>query len=313
MLARATFRHVPPGATLLVPLHLLILACSPSEAAPDPALRIFYLGNSFTGMAGGQPNLVAEFLAARGVESVSAAVTAGGETLRGHLATNRGEVPTWRERRITERGRQATKAVADVTAALRAKRAEWAARAGTLDHAFVDAGPWDVVVVQPGRGIVEPELFGVLPAARALTKYFRTHSKDATIVLYAAWADPRDGASQPEVDVTARRIARENDLVLAPVGTAMHAAFAERPDLDIFVSLGDPHPGRDGGYLIACVLYASITGKSPIGLPANLETRYAVEHPDKRQNRLVGYRLPEADAKFLQDVAWNTISAMEPL
>ena len=45
----------------------------------------------------------------------------------------------------------------------------------------------------------------------------------------------------------------------------------------------------------------------------NLETRYAVEHPDKRQNRLVGYRLPEADAKFLQDVAWNTISAMEPL
>ena len=55
------------------------------------------------------------------------------------------------------------------------------------------------------------------------------------------------------------------------------------------------HPAPGGSYLAACVFYATITGKSPVGLPGELRKRFQV---------LV--RVAPDEARMLQEIAWQT-------
>jgi hypothetical protein len=51
---------------------------------------------------------------------------------------------------------------------------------------------------------------------------------------------------------------------IAPAGEAFANALHERPDLSLYVQ--DGHPTTQGTYLAACVVYATLFGKSPVGL-----------------------------------------------
>jgi hypothetical protein len=51
---------------------------------------------------------------------------------------------------------------------------------------------------------------------------------------------------------------------VAPAGVAFASALRERPDLMLYVQ--DGHPTIQGTYLAGCVLYASMLGKSPVGI-----------------------------------------------
>ncbi|MCH2170630.1 hypothetical protein MK489_07580 [Myxococcota bacterium] len=291
------------GVLALLPL----LFCASSGPPIERPLHILFLGNSYTASAGGQPNLVAELLTASGRSVKTSEFTAGGETLRGHLATNRGEVPPWRaaETRKRARAAAATGRSGSLDRARDAQTLEFAAQAGQLDAAVEAGAPWNYAVLQPGKGLLAPDAYGLPGALAEVATRIRTTSPDATLVLYAAWADPLDGDDQPHVDTGARKLARDNTLVFAPVGTAMHRAWAERPDLDLFVDPGDPHPGRDGAYLIACVLFAALTGESPVGLPSHLDTTYVVFPNLERLRRTITFDLPTEDARYLQKVAWS--------
>jgi len=79
--------------------------------------------------------------------------------------------------------------------------------------------------------------------------------------------------------------ARSTGAAIAPVGLAWSEAVASRPQLDLWASDGK-HPSRLGSYLAACVFYATLTGRSPVG--------------DTFTDGL-----NESDARFLQSVAWD--------
>lgn len=50
-----------------------------------------------------------------------------------------------------------------------------------------------------------------------------------------------------------------------PVGLAFEEAYRQRPDMQLHKSYDGSHPNLNGTYLAACVVYASLYGKSPVG------------------------------------------------
>ena len=79
-------------------------------------------------------------------------------------------------------------------------------------------------------------------------------------------------------------------------------ARRELPGVSLWASDG-VHPTPAGTYLTACVLYATLTGRSPVGIPG----RTVRATTDSRTFRPV--ELAEADAAALQGVAVATVTA----
>lgn len=115
-------------------------------------------------------------------------------------------------------------------------------------------------------------------------------------------AAPWDWVTLEEIAAAHRAVSAELGIPVAPVGLAMQRATAERPDLPVMggggetmamVGAGSLLPSPAGAYLSAAVLYATIYGEDPSGLPYRPE------------------ELSEADAAFLQRIAWETVQAWE--
>lgn len=102
----------------------------------------------------------------------------------------------------------------------------------------------------------------------------------ARTVLYATWARregsrfyrrrgdevPDPTAMQRMIDRVYGQVARGLGADLAPVGDAWLVASRELPEIALHGRDGS-HPTIAGSYLAACVLYATITGRSPLGIP----------------------------------------------
>jgi hypothetical protein len=57
----------------------------------------------------------------------------------------------------------------------------------------------------------------------------------------------------------------ELGIFVIPVGLAFEQAYRQRPDIQLHKSYDGSHPDLIGTYLAACVVYASLYGKSPVG------------------------------------------------
>ena len=79
--------------------------------------------------------------------------------------------------------------------------------------------------------------------------------------------------------------ARASGAAIAPAGLAWAEALKRRPQLALWADDGK-HPNRFGSYLAACVFYATLTGRSPVG--------------DRFMDGL-----DAGTARFLQNVAWD--------
>ncbi|HEX8523228.1 MAG TPA: hypothetical protein VF669_13305 [Tepidisphaeraceae bacterium] len=86
--------------------------------------------------------------------------------------------------------------------------------------------------------------------------------------------------------------------MMAPVGIAFEAAARKRADLELYGG-NKITPSPAGTYLAACVLYMTLLDRSPVGLE-----NFVV---DERGKALI--TLPPEDAKFLQQVAKETVIA----
>ena len=76
---------------------------------------------------------------------------------------------------------------------------------------------------------------------------------------------------------------------------AWKKALAQNPKL--VLHQGDKsHPAFKGSYLAACVFYATLLGKSPVGLPGELT----------KGGKVLG-RVEPGEAKMLQEIAWQTV------
>ena len=123
----------------------------------------------------------------------------------------------------------------------------------------------------------------------------------ARVVVYATWPDRRAPGTERGLEAAFAREARTIHGVVAPAGAAWMRARRERPTVRLWADDG-VHPTPAGTYLAACVLYATLTGRSPVGIA----WRTVRATTDGRTFRPV--ELPEADAAALQGVAAATVT-----
>lgn len=152
---------------------------------------------------------------------------------------------------------------------------------------------WGVVVLQ-GQSR-EPIDNDTAPGFQATVRVYSEaiRSTGAEPVLFMTWAY----AGQPEMmDQLAnefRRLGKELDVMVIPVGLAFERAIENIPG----VVLHDPdkkHPSLEGTYLAAAVFYASLYGKSPVALDYNAG-------------------LDEKIALQLRQAAWQTVIEYYPV
>lgn len=60
-------------------------------------------------------------------------------------------------------------------------------------------------------------------------------------------------------------VGNEVGALVIPVGLAFEEAYRQRPDIKLHKDYDGSHPDLIGSYLAACVVYASLYGKSPVG------------------------------------------------
>jgi PKD repeat protein len=84
-----------------------------------------------------------------------------------------------------------------------------------------------------------------------------------------------------------KQMADENEALMSPVGMAWRASWEADSSINLWSS-DNSHPSLAGSYLAACVFYATILEKNPVGLSYTAG-------------------LPAAQATFLQQIASNTV------
>ena len=124
------------------------------------------------------------------------------------------------------------------------------------------------------------------------TDYARKNSeivraKGAKPVFFMSWAY----ADKPEMTAQlaeAYTIAgNENNALVIPAGLAFAKAISKQPELNLYAP-DKRHPSLAGTFLASCVVFAALTGRSPVGNPYDA----GVDAPT---------------ATFLQTVAWETV------
>lgn len=125
----------------------------------------------------------------------------------------------------------------------------------------------------------------------------------AELYLYMTWARKWDPFMQEPIAQRYQQLAEELGAQIIPVGPAWQRSAELRPDVELFHP-DSSHPSPQGTYLTACVMYAVLTGSSPVGLPPRLTTIDA-------NGELLYLNIQTAeDAKFLQQVAEEVVEEM---
>jgi hypothetical protein len=150
---------------------------------------------------------------------------------------------------------------------------------------------WDVVVLQGHslQSIRNPkQLFTYVRKLDAEVK-----KSGARTVLFMTWAHRDKPQMLAGVVQAYSTIAAELNAALAPVGLAWQRALLERPALALHTP-DHSHPLPTGTYLTACVFYATLTGRSPLGLSTGGLAQVTPE-----------------EARFLQRIAWETVTSYQ--
>lgn len=148
----------------------------------------------------------------------------------------------------------------------------------------IRSGRWDYVVLQEkgGQEIEDPKMF------EEYGRRFAAEIKKAGAkpLFFMSWAN-KDAPQELALLMKAHEgLAREAAAVVAPVGVAWQYALQENPKSVLHWTDGG-HPDKAGSYLTACVFYAVLYSASPEGLSRSYMT--------------------EADAAFLQRIAWRAV------
>lgn len=134
------------------------------------------------------------------------------------------------------------------------------------------------------------------PVHPTLSKVFTEFSKKnvetirkngAVPVMFASWAYQDKPEMAEELAAAYQAFANENKVLVVPAGLAFARAIKERPGLNLYVA-DKRHPSLAGTYLGAAVVYASVLGKSPVGIKYDAG-------------------LGEDTARFLQTIAEQTV------
>jgi hypothetical protein len=172
-------------------------------------------------------------------------------------------------------------------------------RVGSRQEQII-SGRYDLVLLQdylfkPGgvRGEDESEF------RESVNKFYQLVGKGkARCILFMPWHFNEAGAL-PIEDIARihAEVARDLGIQVAPIGLAWAKSEKENPDLDLYYD--SEHPSPYGSYLAGCVLYATLFGKSPDGLPYQGE------------DLMIGAGtkpMPQEAVQRLQKLAWQVVA-----
>jgi hypothetical protein len=173
--------------------------------------------------------------------------------------------------------------------------------------ALVRKGGFDFVVLQDQSAGAIARRKDMMDYGAKFAELIR--SRGGEPVFYCTWARasrPHTGSLDEDYRLIVsgyEELARRHKAPLAPVGPAWREALRQRPKLVLHASDGS-HPTPAGTYLAACVFYATLTGKSPVGLTAaRTFVRYGKRDKDGKRPR-TQTTIDDDTARFLQETAW---------
>ena len=156
-------------------------------------------------------------------------------------------------------------------------------------------GQWTTVVLQQGPSAL-PE------SQRLLREYTRRFDEiiqriGARTALYMVWPSNARRGDFPGVSASYKAAARDVGGLLFPAGDAWLAAWQRDRALPLYASDGF-HPSAAGSYLAALVITQRLTGRSPIGLPAQVTSAR------------LSLSIPADQARVLQEAAAEVTSSI---
>jgi hypothetical protein len=132
--------------------------------------------------------------------------------------------------------------------------------------------PFQMVVLQGGSGAVgSDERRGTFAATVAdFDKEIKKHGARTALYMTHAYVKPHKKADPNMIrDIETLYVETGNKVgaLVIPVGLAFEEAYKQRPDMKLHKQFDGSHPDLIGTYLAACVVYASLYGRSPVGNP----------------------------------------------
>jgi hypothetical protein len=133
---------------------------------------------------------------------------------------------------------------------------------------------------------IHPQLKAVFTEyAKKNAEIVRAHG--AMPIFFMSWAYADKPEMTAELAEAYTVAGNTNHALVIPAGLAFAKARQKQPELNLYQP-DKRHPTWPGTYLAACTTFAALTGRSPVGNPY---------HPE----------LDAPTAKFLQEVAWETV------
>ena len=128
-------------------------------------------------------------------------------------------------------------------------------------------------------------------------KYVKAHANTireagSTPLLIMTWPKKDKPEEITKLADNTIRIANEAKMMTVPVGLAFMEAIKAKPDLEMYMP-DKSHPSAAGSYLYGAVLYSTLFHRTP----ADINYLGECEKP-----------LSPETAKFLREVAWNTVT-----
>ena len=124
----------------------------------------------------------------------------------------------------------------------------------------------------------------------------KVNNSKAALYMTHAYVKPHKGYSEDQIKVieeTYTKAGMKNKALVIPVGLAFDLAYKEDSSIELHKPDGS-HPNLLGTYLASCTVFASIYGKSPIGL--KYDYFGAIGNEDKEFLQRIAH---EATAEYL--------------
>ena len=254
------------------------------------ALKVLFIGNSFTA-ANNLPGMVEALADAAGGRKIyTDRHLVGGCTLERHVvekkAVEKIHAQKWDVVVLQE---QSLRPVLD--------RQSMRKYAGLLHAEIEQQGAETVFYLTWARQHIHDMQEGADPATSPEYAHaMHQISRAAKVVDFNTWCRQQKAGLQGGLNGAYFDVAKELEAKVAPVGVAWKMALAADPAL-VLHRTDESHPNLAGTYLAACVFYATLLDKSPVGLPGQIKRR------DK-----VPLRIPSDEAKRLQEIAWAAVA-----
>jgi hypothetical protein len=155
--------------------------------------------------------------------------------------------------------------------------------------------PFELVILQDGSSspLSEKRRALSMEKIREFTEVIRQRGGQVALYMNHVYVPPHKQAKPENMRLTeAHYLAAGNAVkaLIIPVGLAFEEAYRRRPDMKLHKAFDGTHPELTGTFLAACVVYASIYGKSAV---ENTYDYFGKISPD--------------DAVFLRQVADDTV------